>query len=154
MSMYNLVHGVNPMAGLLLAALGLTPAQIPRFRDCYWTGEFIALYTRTGGGNREHYDEPNDDNTDGPWNSTLRAVPGFSHDEDDDFDCTYATFYFRPSAEFADALKAVPAADATPEQKWESFLERLQSGKNDPQVDRVIAAVAPTIEAIAKDVAR
>lgn len=154
MSLYNLVHGVNPMAGLLLTALGLETKQIPRFRDCYWTGEFIAVYTRTGGGNREYYDSPldNADNTTGPYNSDLRAVSGFSHDEDDDFDCTYATFYFRPSPVFTEALKAVPAADATPEQKWESFLERLKSGTSDPQVDRVMTAVAPMMDAIAKAV--
>lgn len=156
MSLYNLVHGVNPMAGVLLAALGITStAQIPRFRDCYWTGQYIALYTRTGGGNRDYYDSPidNTDNTTGPWNSDLRALDGFSHDEDDEFDSTYATFYFTPAPVIADALRAVPAADATPAQRTQDFLNRLTSGAPDPQVARVMDALAPTIEAIKKAVA-
>lgn len=146
MSMYNMIHGVNPMAGLLLTALGLEPRQIPRLRDCYWNGEHICIYTRTGGGNREHYDEPNDDNVEGPWNSSLRAVSGFSHDSDDDFDSTYATFYFTPAPALKEALTHVPAADATPEQKWQSFFERLHSGADDPQVARVTEAMKPIIE--------
>src|SRR5574338_468778 len=126
MSLYNMIHGVNPLAGVLLHALGLTPADVPRFRDCYWNGEHICLYTRTGGGNREYYDEPNDENGTGPWNSSLRAVAGFVRDEDDDFDSTYATFYFLPTDAFRDVLTNIPAADATPAQKWDSFLARLK----------------------------
>jgi hypothetical protein len=149
MSLYNMVHGVNPMAGALLAALGVTSNDVPRFRDCYWDGDHICLYTRTGGGNREYYDEPNSENPDGPWNSTLRAVEGYSHDSDDEFDSTYATFYFKPSAALLSVLTAVPAADATPEQRWASFFERLNGDADDPQVQRVFEAMRPVMEAIA-----
>ena len=148
MSLYNLIHGVNPMAGFLLPALGLTTNQVPRFRDCWWTGEYIALHTRTGGGNREYYDEPNDDNREGPWNSTLRAVEGFSHDEDDNCDSTYATFYYKPSPQLLEVLKGFAATDATPEQRWRSFFDRMQNGSDDPQVARVMEAMKPMIEQI------
>lgn len=50
----------------------------------------IHVYTRTGGGNREYYENC----TDGPSNNDLRAVGGYVADEDDDFDCTFATFRF------------------------------------------------------------
>ena len=149
MSLYNLIHGVNPLAGALLAALGLKPDAVPRFRDCFWTGEHIAIYTRTGGGNREYYDEPNDDNKEGPWNSTIRAIPGFSHDEDDDFDSTYATFYITPSPQLKTALSAIQATDATPEQRWQAFFDKLQGGIEDEQVRRVTEAVKPLFEKIA-----
>lgn len=47
MSLYNMIHGVNPAAPVLLSILGINSSNIPRFRDCYWTGEHIAIYTRT-----------------------------------------------------------------------------------------------------------
>src|SRR5678809_1375157 len=97
---YNLVHGENGLASVLLIALGLTRETIPRYRDCWWDGKFICVHTRTGGGNREAYEEQNDQ---------LRHVDGFSHDEDDSFDCTYATFYFTPSASLTDTLRTVQA---------------------------------------------
>jgi len=154
MSLYNMIHGVNPLAGLLMQALGLKPSDVPRFRDCYWNGKQICLYTRTGGGNREYYDEPNQDNKKGPWNSTLRAVAGYSHDEDDDFDSTYATFYFTPGASLLAVLENPNAADATPAQKWESFFERLRTDNtNDPQIVRVLEASRPMMEAIANVIA-
>jgi hypothetical protein len=53
MSMYNALHGINPMADQLLACLGLTRADVGRFRDAYVSEGTIAVYTRNGGGNRE-----------------------------------------------------------------------------------------------------
>jgi hypothetical protein len=95
MSLYNALFGKNPLSGMLLAALGVTEADVPRFRDCYLSEEGdIVIHTRTGGGNRDWYDGPNDDNPGGPWNSTLRALPGFKYDADDTFDRTYANFHF------------------------------------------------------------
>lgn len=216
MSMYNMIHGVNPMSGILLASLGLSREQVGRFRDCYWNGEHICVYTRNGGGNRdcwhdrdpkygsegchgEAWEEEVDEIVELPqsegvaagykqaWtilggdkqpfrtgrrvmetrhscggpNSEKCACPGctisfrlpqhpnYVSDSDDDFDGTYATVYFRPHPSLADALRAVPAADATPEQKWQSFFDRLQSGaKDDPQIARVLEASQPLIGAL------
>ena len=86
MSLYNLLHGRNALSELLLSYLRLTPAMIPRFRDCYIDGERIIVFTRTGGGNRNfyenerrcrasypHYFEPESpDPPSGPWNDDLR----------------------------------------------------------------------------------
>lgn len=149
-NMYNLVHGTNPWAGVLLEALGLTPQKVPRFRDCYWNGKYICLYTRTGGGNREFYEAPNPDNPDGPWNENLRAVDGYAFDEDDALDSTYATFYYRPSPTLRDALLVVPAADATPEQKWRGVLAKLETGVEDPQTQRVADALRPLLDQLTK----
>ena len=52
MSLYNMLFGVNSAAPVLLATLGLTESDVPRFRDCHLNGEQIVIYTRTGGGNR------------------------------------------------------------------------------------------------------
>lgn len=141
MSLYNMLHGVNPMAQVLLAALGIDRGDVPRFRDCYWNGEHICIYTRTGGGNREDYESEN---------TALTLRDGYVRDEDDEFDSTYATFYFAPSPKLKDALTAVPAADATPAQKWESLFTRLQSGVDDPQIARAKEAFEPFFREIAK----
>lgn len=160
MSFYNLVHGVNPHAAILLGMLGLTSTtQVPRFRDCYWNGEYICLYTRTGGGNRAYYEaeasrrahaDEADPDLSGPYNADLRQLPGFAWDEDDDFDPTYATFYFRPPPAFARALQALRAEDATPAQKWSRFLSELSSGDATPQITRVLETMKPMLEQITK----
>lgn len=140
MSLYNLIHGVNPMAGVLMSALGLNPTQVPRFRDCYWNGKHIVVYTRTGGGNRDDYESEID---------RLRAVAGFERDEDDDFDCTYASFYFTPAPDLSEAFSRLSAEDATPEQKWTRFFDDLKRPDATPQVARVLEHMKPIMDAIA-----
>lgn len=139
MSLYNMIHGVNPTAPLLMAALGITTNDVPRFRDCYWDGTHICVHTRTGGGNRENYQLEND---------ALCAIAGYSRDADDDFDSTYATFYFKPSPQLQEALKQVQATDATPAQRWQGFFDKLQSGIEDEQTKRVSEAMKPVMEQI------
>ena len=143
MSLYHLVHGENPFARVLLAALDLTPTAIPRYRDCWWDGTYICVHTRTGGGNRDEYAAENE---------ALRQIPGFDHDVDDDFDSTYATFYFVPSPAVATALASVPATETTPAQRWQAVFEKLRCGISDPQIDRVTEALKPLVAAITKDV--
>ncbi len=143
MSLYNIVHGMNPMAHVLLAALGTDANSVPRFRDCWWDGTYIAVHTRTGGGNRDGYECENDG---------LTLLAGYHHDEDDSFDCTYATFYFTPSPDVSAALAHLQVADATPAQRWESFFARLQSDSTDPQVRRVLESAEPIMQAIAAKV--
>ncbi len=65
MSLYNLLHGRNPNAALLLAVLNLDGEDgkwpTGRFRDIYPNedGSKIILYTRNGGGNRDCWHEGN-----------------------------------------------------------------------------------------------
>ena len=86
MSMYNLMFGKNPRASLLLAVVGLREVDVERFRDVHVDndGREIAVYTRTGGGNRTDYPQ-----------LLLLSNPLFVRTEDDEFDSTYATFFFR-----------------------------------------------------------
>ena len=139
MSLYNMLFGTNSAAPLLLATLGLTSNDVPRFRDCYLDGNRIVIYTRTGGGNRDYYDSEEmcranypeyfsgDEPPTGPWNSSLTAHPCYLFDHDDDFDCTYASFYFAFPAEYAEDLTAlaVNSDSHTPSEKWQALFDAL-----------------------------
>lgn len=140
MSFYNMLFGVNSAAPVLLATLGLTADDVPRFRDCYIDGTQIVIYTRTGGGNRDYYDseescrancpeyfggevEPS-----GPWNSTLTANAYYLHDEDDALDNTYANFYFKFPEDYAADLMALAEISDTrkPSEKWQMLLKGFE----------------------------
>ena len=91
------MNGVKPAAFIILPMLGKHPDEYPRFRDCFTADEeqgienAIIVYTRTGGGNREAYEEEN---------AVLQAMEGYQQDYDDTFDCTYACFVFDIPEEF------------------------------------------------------
>ena len=107
MSLYDIVFGDpgRPQRGAALLAVLGSP-DVGRFRDALVEKDadgnpVIAIYTRNGGGNREHYDP---DTEAGPHCSCtgciaehqLPAHPLYLVDVDDGFDSTYATFYFKP----------------------------------------------------------
>jgi hypothetical protein len=121
MSLYNMLFGQNVNAEVLLKMLNLSPAQIPRFRDVFWDGEFIVVHTRTGGGNRGEY---------ACENEALRGMPGFVCDRDSEFDCTYADFYFKPPAELEEAFKLLQP-DLTPAQKWDAVMKALDEKRQE-----------------------
>lgn len=136
--LYNVLFGTHSNSDLLLAILGLTPADVPRFRSCYWDGERIVVHTRTGGGNRDYYENEEccresypeyfegDDKPSGPWNDDLRLNPGYLFDQDDDFDPTYADFYFKPPVEAIQVLEGLPP-ETPPAEQWAALLDRLNS---------------------------
>ena len=162
MSLYNLIHGVNPLASLLLGILRIDPIKdVARFRDCYlYRSEAGALeihvFTRMGGGNRGHSGW-NDDGRLGdpgcPCNGCLMEYrltkhPDYLRDFDDSYDSTYATYAFRvvePVRKLVDALASEPGAMQVPfEERSEVFLQKLREGKDDdPDVKRVIEALLP-----------
>ena len=141
--LYNLVHGENPFAAILLAVLGLRRGDVPRYRDCYWTGEHIAIHTRTGGGNRAGYEE---------GNQSLCALPTYVRDADDDFDNTYATFYFTVPEKLVWVIPHLQAQTATPGERWQSFIKKMNdpTQADDPQVKKALEAFEPIFEQIAK----
>jgi len=123
MSFYNLVFGQNPLSHAILATLKLTTADVGRFRDCFVTDGKIAIYTRNGGGNRETYQGIFD---------KLSKHPNYLYDEDDDFDCTYATIYFKFPEEFAEDLKKLDSGEKfDPDQRWHDAIEALGKKTND-----------------------
>jgi UDP:flavonoid glycosyltransferase YjiC (YdhE family) len=68
-------------------------------------------------------------------------------DEDDTFDPTYATFYFSVPESFKPLIDDLKAVDATPEQRWKSFISKLQdpTKDDDPQIVRVREAFDPIL---------
>lgn len=137
MSLYNLLNGVNNNAFLLLKILGIDRNDIPRFRDCFLTEEGnICIYTRTGGGNRDYYESEeihqenygNEYDYTGPYNEDLRENPYFIRDKDEDYDCTYANFYFSIPDEFKEELKNMEAS-IPPSEKWQKLFESMEVKK-------------------------
>lgn len=119
MSFYNILFGSNNLSHVLLATIGLTVNDVPRFRDCYLMGDKIVIYTRTGGGNREEYDSENSDLVNNPY---------YHDDYDDDFDSTYAYFEFNFPDKFKNDLKAMSEkqGDYSPSKNWKHLIESLQ----------------------------
>ena len=125
MSMYGLLMGRSPDSGALLTALGLTMGDVARFRDAHLADGEIAIYTRLGGGNRECWCE------DGaphecyqPAIQALQSHPLYLRDQDDAFDCTYATFYFR-CPEGGVAATDIGAWD--PDGRWAKVITALRT---------------------------
>jgi len=131
-SLYNALFGLNSDALALLEAVGLKPEGIPRFRDAYYAGNReVAVYTRCGGGNRECWESdraeektPKECGCPGCWiTSIILKHPLYVRDEDDNFDCTYATVYFRLPNSVPDALWP---EDEDRNTRWLTFLATLR----------------------------
>ena len=118
MSLYNMLHGQNPLTGLLLAVLG--NPEIPRLRDTHITDGEICIYTRAGGNNRESYEDEI---------AALQQHPLYVGDENDDFDCTYATFRFKIPDEYAFLKVLDTGKEGTPRAKWDQLWKDFNSGK-------------------------
>lgn len=135
MSMYGMIFGRNKDSDVILATLGLTKADVGRFRDCFVADGKIAVYTRNGGGNRECFeqDEPGYDAatchcTGCIITKWLPVHPNYLDDQDDDFDSTYATVYFSFPGEYADALRALDSGVAwDPDARWQTLLAGLRA---------------------------
>ncbi|GAH11948.1 unnamed protein product [marine sediment metagenome] len=97
MSLYNLLHGTNKLAPLLLKVLKLDTSDVGRFRDIYLNkdGTKIILLTRNGGGNREDYQDVFE---------SMERHPNYLTDYDDDFDCTYAYIEFSVPERFKESI--------------------------------------------------
>lgn len=164
MSLYNMIFGQNPLAGTLLAIIDLTKAQAGRFRDAFLvkgeSGPEVHVYTRNGGGNREHYDEDKEPGADcGCTGCTityqLPKHPLYLGDVDDEFDCTYATVRFRVPDMMREWLMALSnSEDQTPPgERWHKFFDKLNNSPDDPSVKRVVEASRPLMDALAKAMA-
>ena len=116
MSLYNMLFGMNPDADKLLSLLDATRDDFGRFRNVYVADGYIVVHTRCGGGNREDY-----------FPEWVEDHPWYSHDEDDDFDCTYADIYFKvPEDKFA-TFVALMEPGANPAEQWEALFAAMKS---------------------------
>lgn len=121
MSMYNIMFGMNPDSDKLLSLLGKTSSDFGRFRDIYMEDGFIVVHTRNGGGNREDYEDVFDEMSEHPW---------YSHDADDDFDCTYANIYFKlPEDEKLMVLLRGLESGEKPTKQWAELLASMEAMK-------------------------
>lgn len=112
MSLYNIFNGYNPSSAQLLNLLQLSPGDFGRYRDIYSTDGFIVVHTRCGGGNRDEYQGVFDRATEHPW---------YDHDEDCDFDCTYADIFFKIPEGEVQTIVALLGNHTTPGEAWELF---------------------------------
>lgn len=145
MNLYNLLFEHGSSMSLLLNMLDLKNERNNiRIRDCLLNadGTQILLYTRNGGGNRQHYGDFQNDGSDerpeGPDCSCygccikydLSRHPHYIKDEDDSFDSTYAVVWFRVPHDFLDITKDM-ATSQEPEtvgEKFKAAYEKIQSG--------------------------
>lgn len=151
MSMYNMLHGVNPLGGQLLAIIdpNAKAGDFGRFRDIYIakdpkTGVLtIVVYTRNGGGNREGHQEVFE-----RWSKH----PNFVRDWDDDFDCTYASLEFSVPEEhkaLAEFLYDANDEKRTPQEKFRDMLHKLQNEPGSPEAQAAMAKFRPIVDQIA-----
>jgi hypothetical protein len=127
MSICNALLGMNKAAPVLLKILGIDHKAIPRLRDCYPSKGSIVIYTQTGGANREYYDNPNEEQPDGPSNKIMYQNEHYLRNEDDSFDSTYAYFYFGFPEEYREDLEALGNTNEehTPSAKWQALVSSL-----------------------------
>jgi hypothetical protein len=117
--MYNLVFGENvSQKEFLFKLLDKNSGDFGRYRDIYVTEDHIVVHTRCGGGNREDYEDVF---------AEMEFHPLYSHDEDDDFDCTYANFYFQHPKKFEEMLKEMAKDTITPSEKWTALIASLRA---------------------------
>jgi hypothetical protein len=79
----------------------------------------------------------------------LPEHPLYIRDEDDDFDYTYATFYFR----MPESLKGIASALAEkrdPDEQWLRAIEDLKQGKR-PDVEAALKPVLTAIQGVIRD---
>lgn len=151
MSLYNLVHGFNPSAPLVLTMLKLTPEAVPRFRDAWIEvhegAPRLVVYTRTGGGNRDEY---------AGSNAAMALVPGYQGDADDDFDSTYANFYYAVPEGFREVVDKLVEIGGNrtekPAEAWQRVIEEMRSGNVSHQTKQAVEALRPLFDEIVKRV--
>ena len=122
MSLYNMLFGMNPDTDKILNVLGKTREDFGRFRNVYLDEGYIVVHTRNGGGNREDYEDVFDEMSEHPW---------YSHDADDDFDCTYANIYFKVPEDANQTLMALHNFEkgADPKEQWGMLLATMEAMK-------------------------
>lgn len=122
MSLYNMIFGMNPDTDKILSLLGKTQGDFGRFRSVFLEDGYIVVHTRNGGGNREDYEDVFEEMSAHPW---------YSHDQDDDFDCTYANIYFKVPEGAEQTLVALCGFNqgANPSTQWAELLAQMEAMK-------------------------
>lgn len=151
MTLYNLVFGMNPAADLIVALLGWTKMDVPRFRDAWvekaGDGYEIRIHTRMGGDNAGHWDFSTDDDQAGPeclcpgcvMDYQVFQHPQYLRHADDEFDNTYRDVWFRVSPEATElAGMLVEPEKVDVPVRWVKELEAMERGEIKPEVRKVV----------------
>lgn len=124
MSLYNMLHGFEPTAPVVLGIFQMPSEDFPRFRDAYFTYRddsnepVMVILTRTGGGNRQEYETEN---------ATLRTLPGFIDDIDDDFDQTFALFRYSIPDKYREKVLEYLRVKGKPRSLREKTMQTVQN---------------------------
>jgi hypothetical protein len=130
MGLYNAIFGENPLGWVLVYLLqAIQPMEVGRYRDAWVERQvdqdllLIRVHTRNGGGNREDQAEAIE---------SMQAHPWYVSDADDDFDYTYADFYFKPDVANLDptildtlATAAIEPVDVGA--KWQAAIDAIST---------------------------
>ena len=146
MSLYNMLFGKNPLSESILDVIGLKEEDCGRLRDVFVTeDEKIAVYTRNGASNREteYIAEAIE---------KMRSNKYFISDSDDDFDCTYATFYFSIPEDFK-PLAFLIRQSFSPDEMWHKKLEEIKNS-NQEDLRSKYPVVCAAVEQIASFVGK
>lgn len=139
--LYNAVlgDGKEMLRAAMILPVFEQPAIIGRFRDIWvenHDGEpVIAIYTRNGGPNREDQAEAIE---------SMRSNPHYLRDADDEFDSTYATFYFAAPERYRDMLAELMQDPVDMSQRWRDAIAALDTMDRDKLaalMERVLANV-------------
>lgn len=153
-----MLFGSNQYADVLLEILKLTRSQVGRFRDAWASedGKEIYIYTRNGGGNRDHWESSGAE--DGPEcncpgciiTHQLPQHPHYAGDKDDGFDCTYATIHFHTPPGFVNIVAAIQdqSPGVNPTERFARLIANLQSGEDNTETQRAMAIGARLLEAL------
>jgi hypothetical protein len=156
MSMYEaaVADGNQGERGAVLLGM-LGGPVVARFRDAWVEksedGPVIAVYTRQGGGNRECYcdSEPERAHVPGQCyaacNEALAAHPLYLRDADDDFDRTYATFYFRAPEQWREVLAEAAVEPVNMSERWQEAIDRIGRGEVRPSLVAMMDQVTASL---------
>jgi len=165
MSLYNALHGMNPNAQTILAILKSNDGNINwdgmRFRDISLNedGSQIILYTRNGGGNREHYGD-NKGTREGfecPCHGCfikyhIPKHPEYLKDVDDEYDTTYAAINFSTPSSFLAIARNMSTGEKPKSigQKFEETINKIKSGDKE-SMEKAKNIFGPFMEEMMKD---
>ena len=94
---------------ILQGVLGKTSESFGRFRHLHLDKDHLVVETRCGGPNREFYQSMYDE---------MQAHSLFDYYKDDDFDHTYAYFFFRYPPNIAEQIKCIVQSQSTGGERW------------------------------------
>lgn len=125
----------NPSSKQVLDALGLKETEIERFRGCGVDDGKIIIHCRTGGGNREYYP-----------NNALVSNKYYLYDKDDDWDSTYADYYFRiPEEQEKELLKTEDKVAKAALGDTSLYIDAVIGGKKEAQ-DKIKSRIDKAVE--------